>query len=89
MGPPFFLLQLLILAFWLVVVGGGGYLLVRFVRAYERRALPPSDLAAVEERLHQMEESNLRLESEVARLVEAQRFTTQLLAERNPERPEP
>ena len=80
----YFVLWLLGLAFWTAVIGGGGYLLVRFVRAYERRSVAPADTAMLEERVRLLEEANLRLEGEIAQLAEAQQFTTRLLSERSP-----
>lgn len=76
------------LAFWILVIGGGGYLLVRFLRAYERRSIAPSDTSSFEERIRLLEEANLRLESEIAQIAEAQQFTTELLSERSSASPE-
>lgn len=71
------------LAFWILVIGGGGYLLVRFLQAYEGRSIGPGEARSLEERIRLLEEANLRLESEMARITEAQHFTTQLLSERS------
>lgn len=74
---------LLIALFWGGILGGGGYLLVRFLRAYERRSLPPAQIGALEERVRTLEEANSRLEGEITQLAEAQRFTTELLSARD------
>ena len=68
--------------FWTTLLGGGGYILLRFIRAYERKSTAAADLAGLEERVRSLEEANTRLESEIAVIGEAQQFTTQLLTER-------
>lgn len=81
----FFPIVLMIL-FWGAVFGGGGYLLLRFLRAYEGRAGSPG-LRAMEERVRLLEETLQRVETELGEVAESQRFTTRLLTERTPERP--
>lgn len=68
---------------YLALLGGPAYLLVRFVRAYERRSAAPAELTTLAERVRLLEESNSRLESELAQVTESQRFTTKLLEERS------
>ena len=62
---------------------GGVYLLLRLVRAFERRNSAPKELTALEERIHLLEEANTRMEAELVQITDAQRFTTELLAERS------
>lgn len=76
------IIWLLTLAFWLTVIAGGGYLVVRFLRAYERRGALPAELTALEERVRLLEESVGRLEAGFTELTEAQQFTTKLLSDR-------
>ena len=90
-GPwTFFVLipWLLIVAFWIAVIGGGGYLLVRLVRAYERRSAAPGEFARLDERIRALEESHESMEAEMMRLADAERFTTQLLSEGRSDAPE-
>lgn len=82
------LVALLGMLLWFVIPLGGGYLLLRFVRAFERRSVAPTGLAALEERIRLLEEANTRLDAELVQITDAQRFTTELLAERSTARSE-
>ena len=62
------------------MLGGGGYLAWRFVRAYERRAAPPDQVAALTNRVRMLEDGMDLVEDRVERLDEVQRFTTRVLA---------
>jgi hypothetical protein len=77
------LVALLGMLLWFVIPLGGGYLLLRFVRAFERRSATPTGLAALEERIRLLEDANTRMEAELVQVTDAQRFTTELLAERS------
>ncbi len=74
---------LIAIIFWTMLLGGGGYLILRFIRAYERKAVQGQEMAKLEERIQLLEEANTRLESEVAAIEEAHQFTMRLLTERS------
>jgi len=69
--------------FW----GGLLYLGVRLVRALERRGGSRDELADLHARVARLEEDLAAATGEVARLEEAQRFTTALLAGRRADPP--
>ena len=77
---------LLVLAFWIAMAFGGGYVVLRLLRAYEQRGTEPQRLAALTSRVHALEETIEQMETSVAEIAEAQRFTTRLLEERAGER---
>lgn len=77
-----FIVWLMYAFFWTVLLGGGGYLILRFIRAYERKAVQGTEMAKLEERVQLLEEANSRLESEMAAIEEAHQFTVRLLTER-------
>lgn len=77
-----FIAWLMYAVFWTVLLGGGGYLILRFIRAYERKAVQSTEMAKLEERVQLLEEANSRLESEIAAIDEAHQFTMRLLTER-------
>ena len=68
------------------MVGGAGYLAWRLVRAYERRAAAPEALDALTTRLQLLEESLEDVARCLGETVEAQRFTTLMLAGQGSER---
>lgn len=78
------LMWVLIALFWAALLGGGGYVILRFLRAYERRSNEGADMAELEERIRLLEESNVRLQTEISAIDEAHQFTVQLLTERTP-----
>jgi hypothetical protein len=78
--PPFFFL--LTLLFWVFALGGGGYLVIRFIRAYERRnsgVMEGKELVELRERLMRLEDSLESMSNQMQRLSDAQQFTTRLL----------
>jgi surfactin synthase thioesterase subunit len=62
------------------VFGAGGYLAWRFVRAFERRSIPPDQLNALADRVRVLEDVVDQVEDRVERADEIQRFTTRVLA---------
>lgn len=80
-GPG--LLEILLFAgFWLGLPGGAFYLLLRLVRAFERRSVARDEMATLEARILQLEEHVSALTEQLDQLAEGQRFTTRVLAER-------
>lgn len=77
------LVQILVLLVPLVVIGGGVYLVVRYVRAVERRGVDQGDAPALRERLQRLEEECGRAEERIERLEEGQQFMQRLLMERS------
>lgn len=57
------------------------YLIVRFLRAYEQRSRPATDHASQATTIAELQNEVDTLRAEVARLTEAQEFTTKLLRE--------
>jgi cell division protein FtsB len=66
----------------LLTLGTATYFVRRFIRAFERRTEVNADVAALRERLVQLEETSEATERDVMRLQAAQEFATRLLAER-------
>ncbi len=83
--PVFFVLvQILVLLVPILVVGGALRLLLRYVRAVERRGVDQGDgPAALRERLQRLEEECGRAEERIERLEEGQQFMQRLLMERS------
>lgn len=84
LGPSdgFMLLNLLVgFIFIALIIGFPVYVIVRFLRAYERRTRVRDVDHGQEQQLEAMRETIERLEQEVQRLSEAQQFTTNLLTQ--------
>lgn len=79
------MLELLAALLGLSLVGGLTLLVYRFVRAQEVAGPGSAELEALNGRLARLEEQFGGLADSVERVVEGQRFTTTLLAERPPE----
>ena len=77
------LVQIIVLLVPLLVIGGGVYLVVRYVRAVERRGADLGDGPALRERLQRLEEEFGRATEQIARLEEGQQFMQRLLIERS------
>jgi hypothetical protein len=78
--PPLlsFLPWLGIALVYLSVPVGAFYLILRAIRAYERRGLEARDRASMDERLLRIEERLEAIGSDVDRLVQKDRFTARL-----------
>jgi hypothetical protein len=70
------------LLFLCSMVVGGGYVVVRFLRAYERRIGSGAEPASLAERVTLLERTVERMERELEQVGEGQRFMNQLLAGR-------
>lgn len=71
------------LLFYLIIVGVPIYLVVRFLRAYERRTQSQVSGSDVGARLELLEAQVERLGREFERVAEGQRFTNALLSGRD------
>jgi hypothetical protein len=60
----------------------GGYLLLRFVRAYERRKQIGPEATPTDDRMRRLEEGMASISAQVDRLTEQQEFTMRLLKDR-------
>jgi cell division protein FtsB len=69
----------------LLTLGTTAYFVRRIIRALERRTEVNAEVAALRERLTQLEETSDATERELMRLQAAQEFATRLLAERSRE----
>jgi hypothetical protein len=67
------------------VIVVGSPLARAFARKMSNQAIPPAVPAELQQRLEHMEQAIDSIAVEVERISEGQRFTTKLLAERNPE----
>lgn len=81
--PPFLPFALLSLVFWIAVIGGGFALALRLIRALERRAGDPRELAELRDRLARLEDTIEGVNHQIERVTEAQEFTSRLLTERS------
>jgi len=86
---PFFvfLLPILWMLFLAALLGGGAYLVLRFVRAYERRVGGGAGGDTLAERVALLERTMERMEREVEQVAEGQRFMNQLLSARQTAQP--
>jgi cell division protein FtsB len=69
----------------LLTLGTGAYFVRRFIRAIEHRTEVNAEVAALRDRVTQLEETSDTTEREIMRLQAAQEFATRLLAERSRE----
>lgn len=82
MSLLFLLFPLLLIACVIGVVTFGAHLVLRFVRAYERRNDGAELAEPTAARLRMLEETVARMERELDEVSEGQRFTNRLLAGR-------
>ncbi len=67
------------------VIAVGSPLARAFARKMDHKSLPPAVPTELQQRLEHMEQAIDSIAVEVERISEGQRFTTKLLADRNPE----
>lgn len=67
---------------WLVLAGIGLYVGLRYVRSQEARAHDRAEMAALSDRVLALEEKMLDMTAERERVLEGQRFASELLPTR-------
>ena len=72
----------LVSAIWFAIPAAAFYLLLRAVRAFERRAPARNEIAAIDERIARLEDDLSAITDQLDVLAEGQRFTTRVLADR-------